>query len=145
MAIYGSIMAVMLGSTGYLMFVNFVAPSFDGGDDKAPIGVPADNGFISNNNDINPADMAKVDDLVKIFSNKKFMDLKNNMVLESPINLANIGKKNPFEPRESGEGEKEATSTETNVAEIDVIKDGIATIFSKNDNLSTSSDQGVGE
>lgn len=105
---YGLVMCFTLGTTGYLIYKNFIAP-YDVDDDDAPTlsiveeETPAgdQSAETAAKENLNPTSKKTAGKPIDIFANEKFINLKSGAIIESEINPQIMGKKNIFEPYNS--------------------------------------------
>lgn len=103
---YGLVMCFTLGTTGYLIYKNFIAP-YLGADEMVVStssvieeetiadGQSAETDIKENSNTDSKKTAGKP---IDIFVNEKFINLKSGAIIESEINPQIVGKKNIFEP-----------------------------------------------
>lgn len=103
---YGLVMCFTLGTTGYLIYKNFIVPYLGADEAAVPtLSIAGEETFagdkpaeivIKENSNIDSKKMAG--EPIDIFTNEKFINLKSGGIIEQEVDSQIVGKKNIFEP-----------------------------------------------
>lgn len=103
---YGLIMCFTLGTTGYLIYKNFIVPYL--GTDEAAVptlSIAGEETFAGDNpveivikEDRNINSKKTAGEPIDIFTNEKFINLKSGGIIDQEVDPQIVGKKNIFEP-----------------------------------------------
>lgn len=103
---YGLVMCFTLGTTGYLIYKNFIVPYLGVDEAAAPTSSVIEEETITDGQsaetaikeNLNTDSKKTAGKPIDIFVNEKFINLKSGAIIESEINPQVVGKKNIFEP-----------------------------------------------